>query len=146
MSLSPTDICNLALARVGHRDGNPLLDYSSDQTKAGRLCRLMYPINVEATLRAHRWNFATKRATLAKLATAPTYGYSSAFQLPVDFLRLAYTQDEEQGYDQDYRIEGRTLLANADTYSIEYVANITDSTQFDAMFADAVATLSLIHI
>jgi hypothetical protein len=140
MSLDPTSICNLALARIGHRDGNPLLDYRTDNTKAGRLCRIMYPLNLEAMLREHTWNCAIRRATLARLSAAPTFEYLYAYQLPTDFVRLSYTAIDRNADDITYRIEGLTVVTDDDTFELEYVALISDTTQADALFVDALAT------
>ena len=41
----------------------------------------------EQLLRAHAWNFATRYATLSKQGT-PEHGYTQAYRLPADCLRV----------------------------------------------------------
>ena len=41
----------------------------------------------EQLLRAHAWNFATRYATLSKQGT-PEHGYTQAYQVPADCLRV----------------------------------------------------------
>ena len=84
-------------------------------------------------LRAHPWNFATKRVELAKLLTTPAFEFDAEFQLPSDCLKVIKTDDELL----PFRIEGKKLLINTDSVKIEYTARIEDTTQFDALFTEA---------
>ena len=150
---SDTHICNVALARIGH--SKPLSgSLSADTTKAGDLCRLFYDATRELMLRAHPWNFSIKRAALAASATAPNHEYDYAFPLPTDYLRIVRTSWEATGWSSrdeavkvfwdnpsiPYRIENhlgaKALLTNESALSIEYVADITDTSLFDALFTD----------
>lgn len=105
-------------------------------------CKARYAITRDAVLRAHPWNFAVKRATLASDATAPEWEYTARFALPSDCLRLLRTYEDTQ-YDQaDYRVEGRYIVnayGSADTLYIEYVAQITDTAQFTPEFIDVLS-------
>ena len=58
---SEVQICNLALAKIGDQQITSL----TENSKAGRLCNLVYEPLRDATLRAHPWNFAITRETLA---------------------------------------------------------------------------------
>lgn len=149
---SEVDICNMALDRLGHQTITSL-----DQgTKAADLCQRNYPRCRDSLLRAHPWNFAIKRATLALSATAPNHEFTAQHALPTDCLKVIRTSWEADGvsgaavygwpglngYAGDsvpYRIEGRYLLCNEDTAKIEYIAQITDTTQFDELFVDVLA-------
>jgi hypothetical protein len=149
---SETEVCNLALTRIGH---NQITDISSDTSKAGDLCRLHFPRTRDAVLRAHPWNFAVRRAALAASTTTPNHEYTYAFTLPSDpyCLKVIRTSWEALGYSSrdepsagvwaeaqiPYRIEGRSLLANESACSIEYIARVTDTSTWDALFTDAVA-------
>jgi hypothetical protein len=149
---SETDICNMALDRLGHQTITSL-----DQgTKAADLCARNYPRSRDSLLRAHPWNFAIKRATLALSATTPNHEFTYQHALPVDCLKVIRTNWEAEGISGaaiygfpgmhgyadssvPYRIEGRFLLCNETTAKIEYVAQITDTTQFDELFTDVLA-------
>lgn len=132
-----TDIANIALSRIGHNRQIASLD--DEATAEADLMRLHYPIARDALLRSHPWNFAVKRAELASDATAPDFEYGYRFSLPIDCLKVLRTKTESENIEDDYRIEGRYLLSNDDTVLIEYIAQITDTTQFDAMFVDVLA-------
>lgn len=151
---SEVDICNLALTRLGD-DRITTLD---EGTKAAELCSLHYPMARDAVLRAHPWNFAIRRATLALSATTPNHEFQYQFALPTDpyCLKVLRTDWEANGISATaiygfpgiygtsgalvtYRIEGRFLLCNETSVMIEYIARITDPEQFDQLFTDVVA-------
>jgi hypothetical protein len=152
MSVSETDIANMALDRLGHQTIS-----SFDQgTKAADLCSRHYARCRDSLLRAHPWNFAIKRATLGLSTTTPNHEFTYQHALPVDCLKVIRTSWEADGYASSavygfpgmngyagaavpYRIEGRFLLCNEDVAKIEYVAQITDTAQFDELFVDVLA-------
>jgi hypothetical protein len=158
MSLgSVTDVCNVALSRIGQR--TQITDYLSDTTTAGDLCRVHYPLVRTSALRSHTWNFAIRRAELAQLSEAPINEYTYQYTLPADFLKMVRTSWEATGWSSfddsarwawgdanvPYRIEGssaasgrRVLLTSESAVKIEYVADVTDVTTWDALFTDAV--------
>ena len=140
MATSETEICNIALARLGN---GLQITALSENSKAARFCNLMYATCRDSALRAHPWNFAVRRAVLAQDATAPAFEYSYRYALPSDpyCLKIIRTSMESEGYPDDYRIEGRYLLSNEGTVSIEYIARITDVSQYDAQFTDVLCTL-----
>lgn len=128
---SDVDICNLALNKIGQ---NTIISLAEDST-AGRICNLFYADTRDSLLRQHPWNFAIKRVELAKLTTSPVFGFTSEFQLPSDCLRVMYT---DLVFPADnFRVEGKKLLADSDSIKIEYVSRVEDTTQFDALFVDA---------
>lgn len=147
---STTEIANLALAAVGHNE--QIASLETDTSTAADILRLQYPMRRKALLRAHPWNFAIRRATLAQLSAAPNHKWAHQYTLPVDCLRVLSTSWEEQGYNSrdpymtaglwdvsgtPYRVENNRLMCNEAGVSIEYVADVTDTTLFDAAFTDA---------
>lgn len=133
---SETQIANLALTRIGDKQ-----IASIDSTgKTEALCKLHYPICRDSLLRMHPWNFAVKRVTLALSAITPNHEFDYQHALPSDFIKMGRTGWEADGYnDAEYRIEGKFLLANDETATIEYIARITDVAQFDDLFVDLLA-------
>lgn len=125
---SSVDICNLALNEIGETQITEL----GEDSKAARLCNLIYADTRDEVLRAHPWNFAIKRVALAQLTTTPAFEFSYEFQLPADCLRVIRTDDDLSSY----RIEGRKLLSNNCTVKIEYISRVEDTTQFDALFIE----------
>lgn len=126
---SEVGICNGALTKVGEET---IISLGED-SKAARLCNLMFDRLRDAVLRAHPWNFAIKRVELAELTTNPIFGFASQFQLPTNCLRVLRT-DEDQ---IPHQIEGRVLLTDAGTVQIKYISQITDANQFDSLFVQA---------
>lgn len=152
---SETMLVNMALSRIGNT--LQIADIDTDTSTAADQARLHYENARDSLLRAHPWNFAIKRAELSPDATAPLFEYQYAFPLPNDFLKMVRTEWEATGFSNrdeavrvfsfwdsnsiPYRIErhsngARSLLANEDSVSIEYVSRVTDTTQFDPMFTD----------
>lgn len=138
MATSKVAICNSALAKLG-------VDFISDltdETKAAILCNEQYDKKRQQLLRAHPWNFAIKRVSLAKTATTPEFEFDNEFQLPSDCLRVLKIDDE--GYIPNYPtwvIEGDKLLSSLDTVKIKYIADIEDVGLFDENFTEALAFL-----
>lgn len=140
----PVAICNLALsylaeAPVSNIDEPP----AGDDTAA--LCKTHYPKVRRALLRAHTWNFAIDRITLAADATAPEFGFSSRFKLPANFLRYLAKYDElglrtfvVNG--KDYELENGFVLTGFGTSDgalrMRYVYDNEDVSSWDALFVD----------
>ena len=130
MATSKIEICNSALSKLGVEQ----ISSFAETSKASRLCNLQYDKIRKKILREHVWNFAIKRATLAKLAAAPLFDYSAAFQLPTDcIMPLKINQPT------DFEEEGKTLLMNASTCILQYICDITDVSYFDTAFEEALA-------
>lgn len=132
MATSKLDICNSALSKLGVE----AIASFAESSKASKLCNLQYDKVRKKLLRAHLWNFAIRRSTLAKLATAPLFGYGAAFQLPTDCIMPLSTNQEI-----DFEEEGKTLLMDASTCILQYIADITDVSFFDVAFEEALAFL-----
>jgi len=91
----------------------------------------------DATLRAHPWNFATKRTTLAANPTAPVWKYDRSFTLPEDCLRVLIVNNPEK---IPYEIEGRDIVTDLGApLELKYTFRVTDANQMDALFREALA-------
>lgn len=143
--LSQVAICNRALQKIG---AAAIIDITDTAKSAQECNRAFEPIR-DALLRSHRWAFAMTRTSLAALSTVPAFGFNLQYQLPADLLRLDYFGDLFVGLDPsnyrnqsnaEFQIEGRLLLTDAHApLHIRYVKRITDSTQFDPLFDEALA-------
>ena len=132
MPRSPTDICNRALAMIG---ANRITSIGESST-AGTLCGLLYPELRDTLLADHSWNFAIKRKSLAAAEAAPAWGYSSAFPLPSDCLRVLKPNAADP--TQDWKVEGGSIVTNLGApLEILYISSITDPVAFSAAFTDA---------
>jgi len=137
MAVSVVSICNMALGKIGAA----AITAITEATDNARACNRFYEPVRDELLRRHPWNFSVNRATLAQLAEAPAYGYDHAYQLPSSpyCLRvLELYEERDSGYD--FLVEGRKLITDSDTARIKYISQVTDPTQFDATFVEALAT------
>lgn len=140
---STVDICNRALQKLG---AERIISLTQNSTSA-RACNLAYESVRDAELRAHAWNFAIKRVQLAADAAAPSYGYDYAYTLPSDCLRLLPNDHNEGVYPRDWKVEGRKILTNESApLKIRYIRRITDTTQYDATFVEALASRMAIEM
>jgi len=129
---SAVDICNRALSRVGEARITSL----ADDSKQARACTSAYAAVRDEVFRAHPWNSAITRTSLAKLSSSPSFGYDDEYQLPADCLRVV------EVYDSVYPwvVEGKKLLSDEGSpISIRYVKREEDPNQWDSLLASAVA-------
>jgi hypothetical protein len=134
---SEVDICNRALQKLGAKRITAL----SDDSVNARACNSAYSHVRDAELRAHPWNFAIARAELAADATAPDWGRANAYQLPSNFLCMVNDYPEDNDNSKDWVIEGRKILTDdSDPIYIRYIKKETDTSQFDSLFVEALAT------
>ena len=128
-------ICSNALRRLGD---NPITSLTDD-TERARLCNSFYADARDAVLRLHPWNFAITRTSLAQLSDTPSYGFAYQYSLPTNPYCLRVLGMEYEDYIfkvENYSTQGRVLLTDESTAKILYVARITDTIQFDALFVD----------
>lgn len=134
--MNPTEIANYALAHLGEPKISSIDDTNS---VAARVCKQFLPQVIDEELRLHRWNCATKRATLSRLASAPNHHYTYAYALPTAFLRLLELNGEPStNSDEFFEIEEKKISTNAATAEIRYIARI-DCSAFDPLLTKAVA-------
>lgn len=126
------DICNNALLMLGAR---VLTDFNDPASDHADLVRNLWPVERDATLRAHPWNCAIARVQLAALAQAPAFDWSYQFNLPGDFLRILSV-----GLDGEtplYRVEGRRILADDSPLYLKYIFRNEDITTWDSLLVAA---------
>lgn len=139
MAQSVIDCCNSALQRVG---ATTILSLSDNSPEA-RACSVAYDSNRRDELRKHKWNFAITRVVLAPDATAPAFDYGYQFTLPGDCLRILRPATA----NLDWVVEGRKILTNdSDTLYLRYIADVEDTTLWDASFYNVVSGAMAIDI
>ena len=128
---SETSIANAALTLLGERRINSL----DESSKTAKTLKERFDEVRDEVLRAYPWNFATKRASIAKDVIAPEWGFDNAFTLPADCLRVLEIDNPAK---YPYRIEGRKIVTDLGApLKIEYTAQVTDPQQMDVMFRQA---------
>lgn len=134
MLTSSTELCNLALVDL---NADPITSLT-DESDEARQCNARYTHARDATLRAHPWNFALKRASIASSATdTPAFEFAYSFPLPSDCLRVLYSSADDEG--TTWKVEGRNIVTNESALKILYIYQVEDVGLFDALFVEALA-------
>lgn len=130
---TPLELCSLALTAVG---ADPITSFDAGTVEA-EVASLWYPMTAEALLSSHYWSFALRRVELARLLGQDSLaGWSYAYALPADFLRLQAvgTDAAEQGVP--FEVRGAQLLTNAANVEITYVRRASED-DWPGYFQDA---------
>lgn len=139
---SEVDICNLALDLINEAS---ITNFETPETRTEVICKRHYQLARRAVLRMHTWNFAIKRAQLAKNSTAPLYGYDAAYNIPNDYIRVV--ELGEFGSIKNYSIENNQILVDAvnnttsstDVLNMRYVYDFTNVSLMEALFIETFA-------
>lgn len=124
------DICNSALSKLGVDHIVSL----EDDSRQAKLCKEQYPKLKKSFLRAHPWNFAIERATLAASATAPVHGFDYQYRLPISCLRVLSVNENIYPWVK----EGDYILSDSDECDIVYLADVAEG-KFDAISAEVLS-------
>lgn len=142
MATSQTEICNLALVRLG----DYLITSLDEDSTAARYCKLFYAKVRDAVLRDFPWNFAVRKKALALASETPIFGYAYMYGLPSDCLRAldlrtAYTNGPAVEFSIELNAAGtaRMLCTNEPEAHLRYVARVEDPNLYDAEFVEAVS-------
>lgn len=129
---SKTDIANRALSKLGQ---SRLASLENVNVESARVINDMWDNVRDALLQSYPWNFAIKRALLAKDGTAPAWGWQNRFSLPSDCLSVL-----EIRYDPDYTVENGYILTDegAPLY-IRYISRVENTGSYPALFTEALA-------
>jgi hypothetical protein len=130
----------MALGMVG---AQRIMDLDDAGSKSARLCQLVFDASVKEVGRSADWNCLKDRATFGRLVAAPVFGWAYQYQQPVDCLRVIKINGTRHDADpgDEFEIEGRLLLTDADVCNAVFTRYTDDSNQFDSLFTDALATL-----
>ncbi len=126
---SKVEIISAALALLGEES----ITDPTENTKRARVAARLWNINLEAALRAHPWNFALVRAQLAQTPAAPLWGFAYSYQIPGDCLRVLQMDWQD---DYPWKKEGSLLYTDSDSCYVQYIARVSDTAAFDALFTD----------
>lgn len=136
--LNEVGVCNLGLGLLQQA---PITSIETPVSNSEIICAQWYHAVRRLTLAGHIWNFAKKRAKLAKLADAPEFEYDSKYQLPNDYVRLVrfgtlYTDEV------DYTVENNEILTNglgSTQLPIVYIYDFKIVSQMSPLFVDLFA-------
>lgn len=132
---SQIDICNEALSRLG---ANRIASFD-DGTIESIECGARFNIISKQVQSRGPWMSNKLRVQLPQLIKAPTFGFTYAYQLPINPLCLRPLKiNEDQVGQVDYQIENNLLLCNEPSVSILYIGLLTDTTQFDPYLEESI--------
>lgn len=127
---SKVDIANAALIEIGA----PMITALDEDSEAARIINTRFDELLDEELEKADWTFATARAQLAALATAPDFGWTYQFQLPASPYCLRVIKEVN---DVEFIIEGRRILADSAPLQIKYIYRVTDLNDLSALFKSA---------
>ncbi len=137
MAANSTEICNLALQRVGAGTITALTDLTAE----GKACNRHYARTLQAVLTLYDWPFATKLASLGtETNTDPVSGWLYEYTAPSDMIRPIRL--EYDGFDVDadtpidFELRGAKILTDLEDAQILYVWSITTTTLFPLAFEE----------
>lgn len=124
-----TDIYNAAFIALGVDTVNSP-DTDSPNVRA---VNAVYEGVRDQLLSGHPWNFAMRRKELAQSATAPTFGYDYAYDLPVDLLTMRTASP------RICEVEGKQLLTDEPQAYVTYTAKVSDINSMIPLFRTALS-------
>lgn len=132
----PAELINMSLALLG---APGLTEHNDTQMQ---VITKIYESVRDEMLTAHPWNFALRRESVLAAGTTPGFGYSNAWIVPADCLRVLDVYDEAGTvYLYPWAIEGTQLLINLElSPGLRYVSKITDITKYPAEFTSALVS------
>ena len=130
---SEVDIINSAMNMIGASN----IIARDEDSKAARVSNQRYASIRDAVLRAHPWNCAVTRRSLAPDSESPAFDWDYQFTLPADpyclrVLRLDYL-------DIEFRVEGRKIVSNESSINLIYIARVTDPNEYDTLLQESIA-------
>lgn len=145
-TLGKTDICNLALRRIGVRSIN---NVETDTDTAAVEMKAVWPNAVQCVLREAEWNFAKKITPLALLDGEEVLGWRFLYTYPRDCAMFWKVESPTSSMIHEFEHKWEALLSpNTNTPVIatnvegaygRYTAQVTDTTRWDAHFVDCLA-------
>jgi len=116
---SDIDIASNALLLIGDNSISSFTDPGAGAEVAGNI----YPETKRRLLSEHPWSFALKQQRLNKLSQIPDEltGFSNAFQLPTDLIRIWNIQSHS-----DYILIGNLLYSNETEILATYIFDVDE--------------------
>lgn len=144
MTLSVSDICNLALDEVPAAQITSI----SDDTPRAEICRRQYPRAI-AEMMELEWSFAIKRVLLVGVTNTRESDWSFAYAVPAGLgfpLRVRSSSNYRfEGWATDpglpFDIEGPVIWTTQAGVTLEYVAEAPEFAEMTASFINALKFL-----
>ena len=109
----------------------------ASRNPTGQALASNYAVVLPAAMAAFPWNFACKREIIPALATAPRFGWKTAYEAPADLLRVRDLNYVAGGPREKFAVEGGIILANCTgSANLRWIARVLDVAKFDAEFVE----------
>lgn len=127
-------VINAALMKVG-------LPLAADLNDCDWNASVVFDAVAKQTLRSFPWGFATKFQVLAQGTPDPAFGFTHAYRMPTDCLRVVDVRcaTDLRSPRARFVVSGRLVYANITPCNCRYVATDLDPANWPTDFADAVA-------
>ncbi len=144
MPLSEAQICNMALAHVGHTQF--IANLETEQSNEANVCGLFYEQARDFVLEDYPWPFATRYATLNLIEEDPNNDWDYSYRYPSDCVfvrRLVTALGRENTTPPPFKTgsddSGRLIYTDEEDAVAEYTKKIEDPAMFPALFGEAVS-------
>lgn len=136
MAYSQVEIANLVLVEFG---GEVIAAMDQGGEDANTINAIFQPC-LEEVLRAHPWNCATEYRSLPAASAAPLGGFTRAYPLPPDCLRVVRLGLEDEEPAPLFVVQGTKLLCNEEPPAlVKIVKRMDDLSEMDAQLANVLA-------
>lgn len=143
--MSQIAIWNLALGRLG--DGGTV-GAPDERSRQAELCRQFYPLARRSVLEMRDWNFATRIAHMAPVATPLVGAWCAAHAFPANALRVFRVGDyasllsgaDAKGADFEVLTDGngvRLVLSDQPEAAAKFTVDVVDEARWSPLFTDA---------
>jgi hypothetical protein len=137
---SKAQICNLALAHLGHTE-TTIANLTTDTGNTATQCRIHYDVARKFVLADHDWNFAEREVTLAETGT-PSNLWAYRYAYPSDclkFRRVGRVSKTEKPipFRTTLGVSGKVIDTNLYQAKGFYTADITNTSLFSPGFVEA---------
>jgi hypothetical protein len=137
---SKVDICNMALANVGH---DAQIAELTDASRAAEQCRLHYDAALRSVLVANDWGFARKTAELSQRAPDAPDRWQYRYAIPGDCVAPRLLDDglrvRQREHVVPFEVEGADILADLVPASLVYTSLANVPGLYPQHFVDALA-------
>lgn len=142
--MSQVDVCNMALAHLGHADG--IVDITEDSPQA-RACKIFYDLALKSTLRGANWPFAKRIVAPALVEEDPNTLWKFSYRQPATCLKVRRVVSGYKVDTQETRIpfepgndnSGTLIFTDRQEAEIEYTHYVQNT---DHMPDDFILALS----
>lgn len=132
--MTKTDICNRALAILGH--DRTITDYDNDSSTEALRCRQFYMAALEEVLTEHDWDFATNEIRL-RFTSTDENGYSR-LPLPADCVRFIAAMTPSGDPYPIRRTRNKLLVQNhGEDILLRYVSSDIEEESLPPKFREA---------